>query len=112
MPERAGEQPTRLGSAATTGCLLLLVLLADAAAGALVVLVLAVRGLGRLDAAMAYGATGGPPPDWGPLTGFGVLALAVGATAFLLMRTGERVAAAVQLTFCVVVAVHALRFWP
>lgn len=112
MPERAGQQPSRLRSAVTTGFLVLLVLLADVAAGASVVLVLALRGLGRLDAAMAYGAMGGPPPDWGPVTGFGVLALAFGATAVLLLRAGERVAGAVQLAFCVVVAVHALRSWP
>ncbi len=112
MPERAGRQRSRLRGAVTTGFLVLLVLPADVAAGALVVLVPAVGGLGRLDAAMAYGVWAGRPPDAGPVTGFGVLALAFGATAFPLLRTGERVAGAVQPAFCVVVAVHALRSRP
>ncbi|MGI5413845.1 inner-membrane translocator [Streptomyces chartreusis] len=91
---------------------MLLVLVADVAAGLLVVIVLAVRGLGRMDAGSGRTATSVPPPDWAPVLGFGALALTVGVTAVVLLRIGHRVIGAVQLTLCVLLAVHALSSWP
>ena len=75
MPEHADKQPSDETSALTAGCLLLLVLVADVAAGLLV-------------------------------------ALALGVTAVVLLRIGNRGIGAVQLTLCVFLAVHALRSWP
>ncbi|WP_086561524.1 inner-membrane translocator [Streptomyces africanus] len=112
MTERAGKQTTAGTDALTGGCLLLLVLVADAAAGFLVVLLLAVRGLGRMDAGAGQTAAGAPPTDWAPLLCFGALALAVGVTGVLLLRVGNRFTGAVQLVLCVVLAGHALGSWP
>ncbi|MFF7314328.1 inner-membrane translocator [Streptomyces sp. NPDC008137] len=112
MPELADNEPSRGVSAVTSGCLLLLVLMADVAAALLVVIVLTVRRLGRMDAGSGQTATSAPPLDWGPVLGFGGLALAVGVTAVVLLRIGPRVIGAVQLTLCVFLVVHALRFWP
>ncbi|MFJ2234820.1 inner-membrane translocator [Streptomyces sp. NPDC087859] len=112
MPELADKQPSSGEGALTAGCLLLLVLMADMAAALLVVIVLAVRGLGRRDTDSGQTATGVPPLDWAPVLGFGALALAVGVTAVVLLRIGHRALAAVQLTLCVVLAVHTLRSWP
>ena len=109
MPELADKQPSSGQGALTAGCLLLLVLMADMAAALLVVIVLAVRGLGRRDAASGQKATGVPPLDWAPALGFGALALAVGVTAVVLLLIGNRVLGAVQLTLCVLLAVHTLR---
>lgn len=91
---------------------MLLVLVADVAAGLLVVIVLAVRGLGRMDAGSGQIVTSVPTRDWAPVLGFGALALAVGVTAVVLLRIGHRVIGAVQLTLCVLLAVHALWSWP
>lgn len=85
---------------------------ADVAAGLLVVIVLAVQGLGRMDTNSGQTATSVPPLDWAPLLGFGALALVVGVTAVVLPRIGHRVIGAVQLTLCVFLAVHTLRPWP
>jgi hypothetical protein len=82
---------------------------ADVAAGMLVVIVLAVRGLGRMDADSGQTATSVPPPDWAPVLGFRALALAVGVTAVVLLRIGHQGIGAVQLTLCVFLAVHTLR---
>ncbi|MFD0433281.1 inner-membrane translocator [Streptomyces chartreusis] len=112
MPELADKKPSRGESALTAGCLLLLVLVADVAAGLLVVIVLAVRGLGRMDDGSGRTATGVPPVDWAPVLGFGSLALAVGVTAVVLLRIGHQVIGAVQLTVCVLLAVHTLWSWP
>ncbi|MGA5138262.1 hypothetical protein [Streptomyces azureus] len=112
MPERADRQHSDGGDALTAGCLLLLVLVADAAAGFLVVLLLAVRGLGRMGAGSGQTPAGSLPADWAPLLCFGALALAVGATGVLLLRLGHRFTGAVQLVFCTVLACHALGSWP
>ncbi|MEU9058655.1 inner-membrane translocator [Streptomyces sp. NPDC048430] len=111
MPELADKQPSGREGALTAGCLLLLVLVADVAAALLVVIVLAVRGLGRMDASSGQTATGVPPLDWAPVLGFGALGLAVGVTALVLLRIGHRVIGAVQLTLCVFLALHTLRSW-
>jgi hypothetical protein len=112
MPELADKQPSSGEGPLAAGCLLLLVLVADVAAGMLVVIVLAVRGLGRVDAGSGQTATSVPPPDWAPVLGFGALALAVGVTAVVLLRIGHRVIGAVQLTLCVFLAVRTLGSWP
>ncbi|MFF5725080.1 inner-membrane translocator [[Kitasatospora] papulosa] len=112
MPERAGKQSFDRESAVTAGCLLLLVLVADVAAALLVVIVLAVRGLDRMNAGSGRTATDVPPLDWTPVVGFGAPALAVGLTALVLLRIGNRVVGAVQLTFCGLLALHALGSWP
>jgi hypothetical protein len=112
MPELADKQPSSGVDPLTAGCLLLLVLVADVAAGLLVVIVLAVRGLGRMDASSGQTATSVPPLDWAPVLGFGALALAVGVTAVVLLRIGHRVIGTVQLTLCVFLAVHTLGSWP
>ncbi|MFI8831609.1 inner-membrane translocator [Streptomyces afghaniensis] len=112
MPEHADKQPAAGTDALTAGCLLLLVLVADAAAGFLVVLLLAVRGLGRMDACAGQTAPCAPPTDWAPLLCFGALALAVGVTGILLLRLGHPFIGAVQLVLCIVLAGHALGSWP
>ncbi|MFI6855046.1 inner-membrane translocator [Streptomyces sp. NPDC050416] len=103
------RQPSDGKDALTAGCLLLLVLVADTGAAFLVVLLLAVRGLGRMDADAGRPPAGPPPTDWAPLLGFGALAL--GVTGVLLLRVGNRFIGAVQLVLCVVVAGHALGAW-
>ncbi|WP_326686205.1 inner-membrane translocator [Streptomyces sp. NBC_01795] len=115
MPELADKQPSSGNGPLTAGCLLLLVLVADVAdvaAGLLVVIVLAVRGLGRMDAGAGQTANSVPPLDWAPVLGFGALAVAGGVTAVVLLRIGHRVNGAVQLTLCVFLAVHTPGSWP
>ncbi|MFH8655587.1 inner-membrane translocator [Streptomyces afghaniensis] len=112
MPERADRQPSAGSDALTAGCLLLLVLVADVAAAFLVVLLLSVRGLGRMDACAGQPATCAPPADWAPLLSFGALALALGVTGVLLLRLGHWFIGAVQLVLCIVLAWHALGSWP
>ncbi|QOV33386.1 inner-membrane translocator [Streptomyces ferrugineus] len=112
MAELADKQPSGGEGALTGGCLLLLVLMADVAATLLVVIVLAVRGLGRRNAGSGQTAIGVPTVDWAPVLGFGALALAVGVTAVVLLRIGHRVIGAVQLTLCVFLTVHTLGSWP
>lgn len=112
MPELADKRPSGGESALTAGCLTLLVLVADVAAGLLVVIVLAVRGLGRMDAGSGQTVTSVSPRDWAPVLGFGALALAVGVTAVVLLRIGHRVIGAVQLTLCVLLAILTLWSWP
>lgn len=90
MPELAGKQASRGGEGVLTGgCVLLLVLVADLAAGLLVAIVLAVRGLDRMDASSGQTATGVPPSDWVPMLAFGALALTVGVIAVVLRRIGH-----------------------
>ncbi|MGI5423179.1 DsbA family protein [Streptomyces sp. CA-179760] len=74
MPELADKHPSNRNDAFTAGCLLLLVLLADVAAGLLVVIVLAVRGLARMEPGSGQAAADPPPADWTPVLCFGVLA--------------------------------------
>lgn len=112
MPEVADKQPSGGEGVLTAGCLLFLVLVADVAAGLLVVIVLAVRGLGRMDTGSGQAATTVPPLDWAPVLGFGSLALGAGVTAVVLLRIGHRVIGAVQLTVCAFLAVHTLWSWP
>lgn len=73
---------------------------------------LAARRPGRTDTGSGRTATSVPPPDWAPVLGFGALALALGVTAVALLRIGHRGIGAVQLTLCVLLAVHALGYWP
>ncbi|MGW0086892.1 inner-membrane translocator [Streptomyces sp. NPDC003393] len=112
MRELADQQPSGGEGALTASCLLLLVLVADVAAGLLVVIVLAARGLGRTNAGYGQTPTGVPPQDWAPVRGFGALALAVGVTAVVLLRIGPRVVGAVQLALCDLLAVQTLGSWP
>ncbi|MEV1025625.1 inner-membrane translocator [Streptomyces sp. NPDC050264] len=112
MPELADKQPSSGEGALTAGCLLLLVLVADVAAGLLVGIVLAVRGLGRKDARSGQTPTSMPPLDWAPVLGYGALTLAVGVTAVVLLRIGHRVVGTVQLTLCVFLAILTLGSWP
>ncbi|THA59536.1 inner-membrane translocator [Streptomyces sp. A0958] len=111
MPELDDKQPPGREGALTAGCLLLLVLVADVAAALLVVIVLAVRGLDRMDTGSGRTTTGAPALDWAPVLGFGALALALGVTAVVLLRIGHRVIGAVQLTLCVFPALHMLGYW-
>ncbi|MFF9686898.1 inner-membrane translocator [Streptomyces sp. NPDC014623] len=111
MPELDDKQPSGREDALTAGCLLLLVLVVDVAASLLVVIVLAVRGLGRMDAGSGQTATGVPPMDWAPVLGFGALALVVGVTAVVLLLLGHRTIGAVQLTLCVFLTLHTLGPW-
>jgi hypothetical protein len=106
------EQPSDGEDALTAGCLLLLMLVADVAAGFLVVLLLTVRGLGRMDAGAGQTPADELPADWVPLLSFGALALAVGVTGVLLLRLGHRFMGALQLVLCIVLTLHALGSWP
>ncbi|MDX3643751.1 inner-membrane translocator [Streptomyces sp. MB09-02B] len=112
MPELTEKQPADGEGLLTSGCLLLLVLVADAGAALLVAIVLAARGLGRRDAGTGQTATGVPPVDWGPVLGFGALTLLVAVTAVVLLRIGHQVIGTVQLTLCVLLAVYTLGYWP
>ncbi|MFG2887167.1 inner-membrane translocator [Streptomyces sp. NPDC048297] len=124
MPERAGKQSSDGKDALTAGCLLVLVLVADTAAALLVLIVLAVRGLSRMDsdsvrtgagtqtAAGTQTVAGAPAADWAPVLCFGALALAVCVTGVVLLRLGHRGIGAVQLVLCLVLASHALGTWP
>ncbi|MEV5816628.1 inner-membrane translocator [Streptomyces mutabilis] len=112
MSEHADKQSSGGEGVLTAGCLLFLVLVADVAAGLLVVIVLAVRGLGRMDTNSGQTAASAPSVDWAPVLGYGALALAAGVTALVLLWIGHRVIGAVQLTFCAFLAVHTLASWP
>ncbi|MEV0279925.1 inner-membrane translocator [Streptomyces sp. NPDC050610] len=111
MPERADKQPSPVERALTAGCLLFLVLVAVVAAGLLVFLLAAVRGLGRDTGGGKTETTSEPAPDWGPVLGSGSLALAAGVTAVLLLRSGRRIGY-VLLTLCVLLTVRTLGSWP
>jgi len=112
MPEHADKRPSSETGALTAGCLLLLVLMADAAAGLLVLIVLAVRGLGRMNADSRPAVTSAPPADWTPVLCFGVLTLAACATGIVLLRLGHRSIGAVQLTLCIALGSYVLEIWP
>lgn len=114
MPGPVYKEFSDWKDALTAGCLLLVVLVADAFAAFVVVIVLAVRGLGRLDASVGGGPepTGPPPTDWTPILGFGAVALAIGVTGILLLWAGLRGIGTVQLVICVVVAAGVLDAWP
>ncbi|WP_326666127.1 inner-membrane translocator [Streptomyces sp. NBC_00385] len=111
MPDRDDAQPSGRKDALTGGCLLLLVLVADVAAALLVAIMLAVRGLHRMDSGSGQTGTSGSPPDWAPVLGFGALALVVGITAVVLLRIGHRAIGVVQVILCVLVALIALASW-
>lgn len=98
--------------AAADGCLLLLVLVADAAAGLLAAIVLAVHGLGRMDAGAGRGEAVPLPKDWTPVWCWGTLAPAAGVTGLLLLRAGHRVVGTVQLTLCVILTGTVVSAWP
>ncbi len=102
MPEHADEQPSTREKALTAGCLLLLVLVADVAAGMLVLILLAVRGLDRANADSGQAVAGTPPADWAPVLCHGALALAVGVTGLVLLRLGHRYIGAARLVLCIV----------
>ncbi|ANB09775.1 inner-membrane translocator [Streptomyces ambofaciens] len=112
MPEPADERPSAGKDPLTAGLLLFLVLVADVGAVLLVAIVLAVRGLGRTDTIPGQTAAGAPPVDWGPVLGYGALALTVAITALLLLRIGHLVIGSVQLTLFAFLTVHALGSWP
>ncbi|MEU7560205.1 inner-membrane translocator [Streptomyces eurythermus] len=110
MPGRDDKQPAGERDALTAGCLLFLVLVADAMAGLLVAALLVARGLGRT--ATGSVPAGAPSADWVPVWSFGALALAVGVTGGVLLRLGDRALGAVQLALCGVSACFALALWP
>ncbi|MEU6090870.1 inner-membrane translocator [Streptomyces sp. NPDC047085] len=112
MPGLADKQPSDTKDPFTAGCLLLLVLVADVASGLLVVIVLAVRGLGRMDTGLAQTAANPPSADWTPLLWLGALALAMGVTGVVLLRLGHRFIGAVQLALCLLLTCCAPATWP
>jgi hypothetical protein len=112
MPSPSDEPSSRAAGAFTTGCVLVLVLLADVFAGLLVVIVLAVRGLGRMDAGAGQPPSGPPPVDWTPVLGWGVLGVAAGVTGLLFLRGGSRGIGALQLAVGVVLVGAAMSAWP
>ncbi|MGV9989742.1 hypothetical protein [Streptomyces sp. NPDC003374] len=104
------SRSTAADGALTGGCVLLLVLVADATAALLVLIVLALRGLGRLDLPGGT-ADGAPAVDRVPAlccVGFAVAAAVAGV---LLVRGGNRLTGALQLALAVVVACAALGVW-
>ncbi|GGJ73121.1 inner-membrane translocator [Streptomyces brasiliensis] len=112
MPELAEEQSSDGNDAFAAGCLLLLVLVADVAAGLLVFIVLAVRGLSRMNAGSKHTVVSTPPADWTQVLWFGALTLAVCVTGVVLLRLGHRYIGAVQLVLCIVPASLTLGAWP
>ncbi|MFC8194321.1 inner-membrane translocator [Streptomyces sp. NPDC060006] len=111
MPPLADKRSFDWKDALISGCILLLALVADAVAVLAVVMVLAVRALGWLDAGLVPGA-GPPPEDWTPVLGFGGLALVIAATGVVMLRLEQRVVGVVQLVIGVALAGNALRLWP
>ncbi|MFJ6725690.1 inner-membrane translocator [Streptomyces sp. NPDC091281] len=111
MPELDDKQSSGSERALTAGCLLFLVLVADAAAALLVAIVLAVRGLNRMHSSSGQAVPGAQPVDWASVLGFGALALLVGVIAVVLLRTGPQFVGAVQLIVCVFLTFHTLEFW-
>ncbi|WP_217178487.1 inner-membrane translocator [Streptomyces sp. AC495_CC817] len=109
MPEPTERQSSDKEDLLTSGCLLLLVLLADAGAALVVAILLAARGLGRKDTAYLAGE---PPVDWMPVLGFSALTLVVAVTAVMLLRIGHQAIGTVQLTLGVFLAVYTLGYWP
>ncbi|MFF5471728.1 inner-membrane translocator [Streptomyces achromogenes] len=106
MPGRDGKRPAGERDAlTTTGCLLFLMLPADAVAGLLAAVLLMARGLGRTDT----GSVPAGPPSAGrvPMGSSGALALAAGVTGGVLLRLGGRGLGAVQLALCCVSACFA-----
>lgn len=111
MRAPVGKRSSGVNSAFTSGCLLLLVLVADVAAGLLSLVLLVARGTSR-DTDSARTASGPPPADWAPVLCFGALTLAVCVTGAVLLRLGHRGLGAVQLVLCLVPAAWALNAWP
>src|ERR1700761_3902096 len=87
MREPVGKRSSSVNSAFTSGCLLLLVLVADVAAGLLSLVLLVARGRTRATDS-ARTAAGLPPADWAPVLCFGTLSLAVCVTGAMLLRLG------------------------
>jgi hypothetical protein len=112
MSPTAEPRSSGWADAAAGGCLLLLVLTADAMAACLAVIVMAVHGLGRMDAGAGRRTVEPPPTDWTPVWCWGILALAAGVTGVLLLRLGNRVIGTVQLTLCVILAGTVVSAWP
>ncbi|EYT83512.1 inner-membrane translocator [Streptomyces sp. Tu 6176] len=111
MREPLGKRSSSVNSAFTSGCLLLLVLVADVAAGLLSLVLLVARGMSRATDS-ARTAVGRPPADWAPVLCFGTLSLAVCVTGAMLLRLGHRGLGTVQLVLCLVPAAWALSAWP
>lgn len=112
MPELTEKRPAGEENLLTSGCLLLLVLLADAAAVLVVAIVLVARGWSRRGTASGQTATGAPPVDWAPVMGFGALTLVAAVTAVLLLRIGHQVIGTVQVALFVLLAAYTLGSWP
>lgn len=110
-PSPSDEPSSRAAGAFATGCVLVLVLMADVFAGLLVLIVLAVRGLGRMDAGAGQPPSV-PPVDWTPVLGWGVLGVAAGVTGLLFLRGGSRGIGALQLAVGVVLVGAAMSAWP
>lgn len=96
--------------ALTSGCVFVLVLVADVTAAMLVLIVLALRGLGRMDLPGGT-AEGAPAVDWVPVFCYVGFALAAALAGVLLVRGGNRLTGAVQLALAVLVASAAVGVW-
>lgn len=96
--------------ALTSGCVFLLVLVADVTTAMLVLIVLALRGLGRMDLPGGT-AEGAPAVDWVPVFCYVGFALAAAVAGVLLVRGGNRLTGAVQLALAVLVASAAVGVW-
>ncbi|MFV8185750.1 MULTISPECIES: inner-membrane translocator [unclassified Streptomyces] len=114
MPSPPDKLSSRVGDAALIGCVLVLVLLGDVCAVLLVVIVRAVRGLGRTggEPPQEPRPSGPPPTDWSPVLGWGVLGVVAAVTGLLFLRVGIRSIGTVQLAVGVVMAGAAISVWP
>ncbi|MFJ4787530.1 inner-membrane translocator [Streptomyces sp. NPDC088794] len=106
-PEISGRADAALG-----GCLLLLVLMADAMGACLAVIVMAMHGLGQGDGGAGRRTVEPAPTDWTPVWCWSTLAPATGVTGVLLLRIGHRVTGTVQLTLCVILTGTIVSAWP
>ncbi|MFF9034370.1 inner-membrane translocator [Streptomyces sp. NPDC014892] len=112
MPERTEKTLSEGEDLLTSGCLLLLVLVADAAAVLVVSIVLVARGWSRRGTASGQTVTSAPPVDWAPVLGFGALTLVAAVTAVLLLRIGHQIIGTVQVTLFLLLAAYTLGSWP
>ncbi|MFJ6085205.1 inner-membrane translocator [Streptomyces sp. NPDC092369] len=112
MSPPAEPRTSGWSDAETGGCLLLLVLMADAMAACLAAIVMAVHGLGQGDGGAGRRTVEPAPTDWTPVWCWGTLALAAGVTGVLLLRVGNRVTGTIQLTLCVILTGTVVSAWP